>query len=100
MDVDKIIIEPVLTEKSNVMKEGEQKKYTFKVHPRANKIEIMKALDELYSVRPEKCNVMSVKAKPRMARTRSGMRKGNTTPWKKAIVTLKKGDSIDVFEGA
>lgn len=99
MRADQVILEPVLTEKSNMMRETDVKKYCFKVDPRANKIEIMAAVEELFSVKPVSCNVLSVKAKPRFARTKSGYRKGSTAPWKKAIVTLAKGESIDVIEG-
>lgn len=99
MRVDQVIIEPVLTEKSNVEREAETKKYTFKVDPRANKVEVMKAVEELFSVKPLKCNILTVKAKPKYTRTKSGQRKGSTTPWKKAVVTVTKGDSIAAIEG-
>ncbi len=96
---DQIIIEPVLTEKSNIMRESEQKKYTFKVHPSANKIQVMKAIEELFLVKAVNCNMVNVKSKPKFTRTRSGARAGATTPWKKAIVTVAKGDSISAIEG-
>lgn len=101
MDADQIIQEPVLTEKTNAMRQGEVKKYTFKVHPKANKIQIMSAIRELFSVKPVSCNVINVKKKPKMSRTqkRSGPRYGSTTPWKKAMVTLRKGETIDIIEG-
>jgi large subunit ribosomal protein L23 len=59
----------------------------------------MSAVKELFNVTPVACNIVNVKSKPRMARTKSGMRYGTTTPWKKAIVTLKAGDKIDSVEG-
>lgn len=99
MRADQIIIEPVLTEKSNIMRESEQKKYTFKIDPRANKLQVMQAVEELFSVKPLKCNIVSVKGKPKYTRTKSGVRSGSTTPWKKAVVTLSKGDSISIIEG-
>lgn len=99
MRADQIIIEPVLTEKTNIMRENEQKKYTFKIDPRANKVQVMQAVEELFSVKPMKCNIVSVKGKPKQTRTRSGVRRGSTTPWKKAIVTLAAGDSISAIEG-
>ena len=99
MDAMKVLIEPVLTEKTNVMREGESKKYVFKVDPRANKNQIMGAVKELFDVQPVACNIVNVKSKPRMSRTKSGMRYGKTTPWKKAIVTLKTGDKIDSVDG-
>ena len=100
MEANKILIEPVLTEKTNILKEGEQKKYVFKVDKRANKIQVMAAVKDLFNVQPVACNIVNVKSKPRMARTKSGLRYGQTTPWKKAIVTLKSGEKIDAVEGA
>lgn len=99
MDIQQVIIEPVLTEKTNLMRETDQKKYVFKVHPWANKNMIMRALKELFDVKPVKCNIVSVKSKPRSTRTKHGVRRGATTPWKKAIVTLAKGDKIDAIDG-
>ena len=99
MEADSVIIEPVLTEKTNTMRELEIKKYVFKVDSRANKYQIMKAVHDLFSVNPTSCRVLTVKQKPRMARTRSGFRLGHTATWKKAIVTLPKGERIDIFEG-
>ena len=98
---DQIIIEPVLTEKTNSMRETEgAMKYTFRVNPRANKIQIMEAVKSLFSVKPVDCKIINVKAKPRQSRTKSGIRSGSTTPWKKAIVTLAAGNKIDIIEGA
>ena len=100
MRFDQVIIEPVLTEKTNSMRETKGAvKYTFKVNPRANKIQIMEAVKSLFSVKPVDCKVINVKAKPRQSRTKSGIRSGSTTPWKKAIVTLSTGDKIDIIEG-
>ncbi len=96
---DQIIIEPVLTEKSNSMREDDKKKYIFRVDPKANKVQVMYAVEELFKVRPVKCNMVSVKAKPKTTRTKAGMRKGSTTGWKKAIVTLAAGDKIEQIEG-
>ncbi|MBN2049454.1 MAG: 50S ribosomal protein L23 [Spirochaetales bacterium] len=100
MEPEKIIIEPVLTEKTNLQREtGETRKYTFKVHSKANKSQVMKAVKDLFSVHPVSCNVAIVKRKPRMSRSKSGMRVGYKAPWKKAIVTLRKGERIEAFEG-
>lgn len=99
MRADQVIIEPVLTEKSNIMRDNEEKKYTFKVDPRANKFQVMDAVKELFSVKPISCNILTVKAKPKFTRTKSGVRSGSTTPWKKAIVTVAAGDSISAIEG-
>lgn len=100
MNADQVILNPVVTEKTNHFRENKQKKYVFKVHKAANKIEIMKAVKELFGVSPEKCNVVNVKSKTRTVRSRSGYRSGHTTPWKKAIITLRAGETIDIFEGA
>ncbi|MCF7943023.1 MAG: 50S ribosomal protein L23 [Spirochaetia bacterium] len=99
MRADQIIIGPVLTEKSNIMRESKEKKYTFRIDPRANKIQVMRAVEELFSVKALKCNIVSVKGKPKQTRTKAGVRSGSTTPWKKAIVTLTAGDSISMIEG-
>ncbi|MBI9108548.1 MAG: 50S ribosomal protein L23 [Spirochaetales bacterium] len=99
MDAMTIIVEPVLTEKTNIMREGETKKYVFKVDRRANKVQIMGAVKDLFNVQPVSCQIVNVKSKPRMARTKSGMRHGKTTPWKKAIVTLKPGEKIAAVDG-
>lgn len=99
MRADQVIIEPVLTEKSNAMRDTEVKKYTFKVDPRANKTEIKYALTQLFQVTPVACNVSWVKSKPKSTRTKSGARQGKTTAWKKAVITLRTGEKIDMIEG-
>lgn len=99
MEAYQIIIEPVLTEKTNAQRDGEVKKYTFKVHNKANKKQVMSAVTELFSVKPVSCNILNVKEKPRSTRSKSGMRSGATSAWRKAIVTLKAGDKIDAIEG-
>ena len=100
MEADEIIIEPLVTEKTNFLREGKQKKYVFKVDVRANKPMVMRAVKELFSVKPINCNIMNVKPKTRTVRSRSGNRAGHTSAWKKAIVTISPSDSIDIFEGA
>ena len=98
MRADQVIIEPILSEKSNIAREFECKKYTFKVDPKANKFEIMKAVKELFKVNPTGCNVMNVAGKPKFSRGKGGYIKGYTASWKKAIVTLSKGEAIDAIE--
>ncbi len=100
MSPDQIIIEPLVTEKSNSFREMEKKRYVFRVHRAANKYQIMHAVKDLFGVTPEACNVMNMKSKTKTVRSRSGYRRGYTGNWKKAIVTLSKGDVIDIFEGA
>ena len=99
MRADQVIIEPVLSEKSNDARELECKKYTFKVDPRANKFEIMAAVKEIFKVNPTDCNVMNMAGKPKFSRGKGGYIKGYTSSWKKAIVTLSKGEAISAIEG-
>lgn len=99
MRADQILIEPVLSEKSNMMREAAAKAYVFKVDPSANKAQIMQAVVEKFNVKPQSCNIVSVKGKEKSRRTKSGFQTGKTAPWKKAVVTLKKGDSISLFDG-
>lgn len=94
MRADQIIIEPVLTEKSNIIKETGR--YIFKVNPRANKPEIRRAVESLFGVHPVSCNIINVKGKPKKVRYKTGY----TASWKKAVVTLRQGESITALEGA
>ena len=93
MNHEQILIEPVLSEKTNIMRE--EGKYVFKVDPRATKIQIMEAVRKLYNVHPVSCNVMVVGGKPKKLRSRPGY----TSSWKKAIVKLSKDEKIGIFEG-
>ena len=99
MRADRVIIEPILSEKSNLAREAECKKYTFRVDPAANKFEIMAAVKELFNVECTACNVINLKGKPNFSRAKGGFKKGYTPSWKKAIVTLAKGQSIAAIEG-
>jgi large subunit ribosomal protein L23 len=94
MDADKVIIEPVLTEKANALRETNQ--YVFRVDARANKVQIKSAIAELFGVHPVACNVLNVSRKPKRVRYKQGY----TASWKKAIVTLSPGETIGIFEGA
>jgi large subunit ribosomal protein L23 len=78
MNADQIIIEPVVTEKTNMMREEAMKKYAFKVNPAANKLEIMQAVKELFNVKPVACGIIYVKSKSNVARTTGGNRSGNS----------------------
>ncbi len=94
MDADKIIIEPIVTEKSNTMRENHR--YVFRVDSRANKLQVMQAARKLFGVHPLKCNIMVVKGKPKRQRQVPGY----TSSWKKAIITLPANEKIGIFEGA
>lgn len=87
-----IIVKPIITEKS--MDNTAMNKYTFKVAPGVNKIEIRKAVEEIFNVNVTNVNTVSVKGKKR----RRGRYVGTTSPWKKAVVTLKEGQKIEAFE--
>lgn len=92
MDFNDVIIRPVLSEKSTEL--SENKKYVFRVALRANKLMIKKAVKEIFNVTAERVNVMIVRGKQKRVRHQYGI----TPAWKKAIVTLKKGEKIDLFE--
>jgi large subunit ribosomal protein L23 len=104
MDAGQIIIEPVLTEKSNLLREGDVRTYVFKVSKKANKIMVMNAVKDLFNVRPVSCRIINVRGKKRhnMAVSRKSFRRGygRTAAWKKAMITLEKGQNIEIFEGA
>ena len=93
MNYEQILIEPVLSEKANVLRE--QGKYVFRVDPRATKLQIKEAVSKAYNVHPVSCTVMVVGGKPKKQRSRPGY----TASWKKAIVRLSKDEKIGVFEG-
>jgi large subunit ribosomal protein L23 len=90
---EKILIEPVLSEKANLLRE--EGKYVFKVDPSATKIQIKEAVRRLFNVHPIACTVMVVGGKPKRQRYKSGY----TASWKKAIVRLPKDEKISLFEG-
>ena len=86
-----IVIRPVISERSMDMQE--LNRYTFEVAKTANKIEIAHAVEEIFGVTVLKVNTSNVKPKPKRIR----YRKGYTRTWKKAVVTLVDGDSIELF---
>ncbi len=95
-----IILRPVVSEKS--IDQSAKGRYTFRVHPDANKIQIKAAIEELYAtdkVTVVSVNVLTTKAKEKSRGTKRGRIKGFTSPWRKAIVTLAAGQKIQFFEG-
>ena len=86
-----VVRRPLVTEKSTAM-QSMRNQFTFEVAASANKVEVRKAIETLFSVKVMKVNIVSMPSKAR----RTFGRPGATKPWKKAVVTLKKGDSIDV----
>jgi large subunit ribosomal protein L23 len=93
MNAHDVIIRPIVSEKSYDLMA--QNRYTFEVHRDARKEQIANAIEEIFGVRVEKVNTMNVSGKPRRLRYNKGLSRS----WKKAIVTLKAGDTIDLFAG-
>ena len=95
-----IIVRPVVSEKS--IDQSTHGRYTFHVHPDANKIQIKAAVEELYAadkVTVVSVNVLTTKAKEKSRGTRRGRIRGWTSAWRKAVVTLAPGQKIQFFEG-
>ncbi|UCD86384.1 MAG: 50S ribosomal protein L23 [Desulfobacterales bacterium] len=94
MNPYEIIRGPLITEKGTIQKEANNQ-LTFEVDRKANRVEIKHAVEKVFNVRVEKVRTMQVKGKVK----RVGRTLGKRRDWKKAIVTLAKGDNIEFFEG-
>ena len=92
-----IIIKPIVTEKQTAIIEKFPNRYGFRVSPDANKLEIKKAVEVMYGVNVESVNTMNYAGKKKSRYTKSGIINGKTSAFKKAIVTLKEGETIDFF---
>lgn len=93
MEARDILIRPIVTEKSTALME--QGKYTFRVPLAATKIQIRQAVEQIFKVKVQAVNIMRYEGKlKRMGRTQ-----GRRSDWKKAVVTLKPGEAIELFEG-
>ena len=92
-----IIIKPIVTEKQTAITEKFPNRYGFRVSPDANKLEIKKAVEVMYGVNVESVNTMNYAGKKKSRYTKSGIINGKTPAFKKAIVTLKEGETIDFF---
>jgi large subunit ribosomal protein L23 len=90
-----IIRRPVITEKTNIQKD-KSNQVTFEVNPRANRIEIKRAVEKIFNVKVVDARTMHVIGKQK----RRGRILGKRRDWKKAIVTLMPGERIEFFEGA
>jgi len=97
MKDSQILIRPILTEKMLKLQETDRK-YAFKVSRRANKIMVKQAVQHRFDVTVEDVNIINVKGKSKQMNTRRGITRGKRADWKKAIVTLREGDSISFFE--
>lgn len=96
MKLADVLVKPVITEKVNLQME-EEGRYTFVVDKKANKLEIKKAVEEFYGVQVENVNTIVVPGKSKTRFTKAGFIDGVKPSYKKAIVTLAEGDSIDLF---
>ena len=92
-----IIIKPIVTEKQTAITEKMGNRYGFRVSPKANKLEIKKAVEDMYNVTVVDVNTMNYFGKRKSRYTRSGVISGKQNSFKKAIVTLKDGEIIDFF---
>jgi large subunit ribosomal protein L23 len=91
---NEVLLAPVVSEKSYSL--IGDRKYTFKVHKNAHKTQIRQAVEELFLVHVENVNILKVQPKPKRRGASIGIRPG----WKKAIVQVREGESIEIFEGA
>jgi large subunit ribosomal protein L23 len=94
LDPREILIAPVVSEKSYSL--IEDNKYSFRVHSKAHKTQIRQAVEQLFDVKVEGVNIVKVQPKPK----RRGMHKGTRPGWKKAVVQIREGETIEIFEGA
>ena len=93
-----IIERPILTEKMSAL--GEKRQYAFRVNINANKIEITKAVEKRFQVNVTSIRTVRVKGKLKMQLTKRGRFEGRKPSWKKAIVTLKQGQTIELLNVA
>jgi large subunit ribosomal protein L23 len=91
---EQILLSPVVSEKSySGIAEG---RYTFKVHPDAHRMQVRQAVEQLFDVHVQRVNIVKVRPKPK----RRGLFKGTRPGWKKAVVQVREGETIEIFEGA
>ena len=95
LHVFQVLRRPLITEKSTILQDG-LNKYAFEVDTRANKVQVKTAVERSFSVKVTDVNMITVKGK----RKRFGGRITRRPSWKKAVVSLKAGDKIQLFEGA
>ena len=93
MDIHRVLIKPTITEKSTILQEAG--KYTFEIAPRANKVEVKEAVERNFNVTVLDVNISKLRGK----RKRYGPRMAKQPDVKKAVVTLKQGDRINLIEG-
>jgi large subunit ribosomal protein L23 len=96
MKLTEILIKPILTEKANAQQD-KLSRYAFKVDRRANKLEIKTAVEQFYGVNVVDVNTLVVPGKSKTRSTKSGIISGVKSGYKKALVTVAKGESIDLY---
>ncbi len=94
MHASQIVLAPVVSEKSYTGTADSV--YTFRVHPDAHRTQVRQAVEELFDVKVARVNIVTVKPKPK----RGGLSRGVRPGWKKAVVRLHPGQTIQFFEGA
>lgn len=99
MSERQLVIEPLYTEKMANLQDA-LNKYAFRVSPFANKIEIKRAVEKKFDVKVKSVRTMNFLGKKRQQMTRAGRFEGRRTSWKKAIVTLQDGQSLELFGNA
>ena len=91
-----VLIKPIITEKATLGSELHNR-YTFLVHPKANKVEIKKAIESAYGVNVEKVRTLNSGPERKLRYTKTGIQRGKTNATKKAIVQVAEGDAIDFY---
>ena len=95
VDMHRVLVQPLLTEKITGLRE-KTNTVGFVVHPEANRVQIKQAVEALLKVKVEKVNLMNVRGKVK----RLGRFSGKRSDWKKAFVTLKEGEKLEMYESA
>ena len=96
MKLSEVLVKPILTEKANAQQE-KLRRYAFKVDRRANKLEIKKAIEEFYAVNVVDVNTAVVPGKNKTRYTKAGFIQGMKSAYKKAMVTVAEGETIDLY---
>src|SRR6516165_2993055 len=96
MKIADVLIKPILTEKANAQQE-KLRRYAFRVDRRANKLEIKKAVEQFYGISVVDVNTTVVPAKAKTRSTKAGIVEGRKPSYKKALITVAEGESIDLY---
>jgi large subunit ribosomal protein L23 len=96
MKLTEVLVKPILTEKANAQQDS-LRRYAFRVNRRANKLEIKKAIEEFYGVKVTDVNTTVVPGKNKTRYTKAGFVKGQKSAYKKALVTVAEGETIDLY---